>query len=163
MKKLKADLQASRQCESELKGQINLLLSGERNLKAELLESQQDNENLQTKLHNLVTARQQDKQTIAQLEKKLTEEKKSRINIETQLATERKAKKAEEAVVMATAARSECSDSCKNKKRELENDIKQIKRELKIKEDQLRQIDIEAQVNVIQLIYFYKLYCFKKS
>ena len=62
------------------------------------------------RLHNLVTSRQQDKQNIAMLEKKIIEERKLKTSIETQLAAERKAKKAEEAaaaraVAMATASR----------------------------------------------------------
>lgn len=55
-----------------------------------------------------MTARQQDKQTISQLEKKLAEERRTRSSIENQLSSERKAKKAEEAaaaraVAMATS------------------------------------------------------------
>lgn len=60
------------------------------------------------RLHNLVTSRQQDKQNIIGLEKKLNEEKKIRNGVEVQLNSERKAKKAEEAaaaraVALATA------------------------------------------------------------
>lgn len=60
------------------------------------------------RLHNLVTSRQQDKQNIIGLEKKLNEEKKIRNGVEAQLNSERKAKKAEEAaaaraVALATA------------------------------------------------------------
>lgn len=55
-----------------------------------------------------MTARQQDKQTINALEKKLQEERKCKAVLETQLISERKNKKAEElaaarAVAMATA------------------------------------------------------------
>lgn len=57
-----------------------------------------------------MTSRQQDKQNLAILERKLQEERKSRAVLEQQLAIERKAKKAEEAaaaraVAMAAAAR----------------------------------------------------------
>lgn len=61
------------------------------------------------RLHNLVTARQQDKASMNQLEKRLQEERKLRSLLEAQLSQERKAKKAEEAaaaraaVAMATA------------------------------------------------------------
>jgi hypothetical protein len=61
------------------------------------------------RLHGLVTARQMDKQTISQLERRLQEERRLRNSCEAQLAAERKAKKAEEAaaaraVAMAAAA-----------------------------------------------------------
>lgn len=148
-------MQASRQLEQELRAQINSLISSDRGMKLEVSQLQQDNENLQTKLHNLVTARQQDKQTIAQLEKKVQEEKKLRASLENQLTSERKAKKVEEAaaaraasIALVASRSSECTDNCKSKRRELENDLKQFKRELKLREDQLRQIDREAQVRI---------------
>ena len=55
-----------------------------------------------------MTKREQDKQTISSLEKRVQEERKMRTLYENQLAAERKAKKAEEAaaaraVAMATA------------------------------------------------------------
>ena len=146
---MKADLQASRQNELELKGRINSILSKEQGVKAEISQLQQDNENLQAKLHNLVTARQQDKQKHSQLEKKLQEEKKNRSALESQLNLERKAKKFEEnaahkALAIATS-KVECPESCKNEKQELENDLKRLKRDLKAKDDQVRQMDQEAQ------------------
>lgn len=149
IKRLKADLQASRQCEQDLRTQIHNITVGERSVKNELLQLQQDNENLQNKLHNLVTARQQDKQTISQLEKKLQEERKMRTMFENQLNSERKAKKAEEAaaaraVAMATA-RNECTESCKSRRRDLENDMKQLKRDLKMRDEKIQQMERQAQ------------------
>lgn len=153
IKRLKADLQGSRQTEQELRSQINSLTSDDRGSKAEISQLLQDNENLQTKLHNLVTARQQDKQNINLLEKKILEEKKNKASLETQLSTERKAKKdvevasANRTLAIAAAARTgDCTENCKAKRRELDNDLKQLKRELKLREEQLRQLDREAQV-----------------
>lgn len=153
IKRLKADLQTSRQTELDLRAQITSISSSERGLKAEVGQLQQDNENLQTKLHNLVTARQQDKQNVTLLEKKLAEEKKSKGQLESTLTAERKNKKQEDAataraMALATAnsrSNGECTDSCKSKRRDLENDTKQAKRELKLREEQLRQMDREAQ------------------
>lgn len=49
------------------------------------------------RLHNLVTARQNDRSTITSLEKKLQEERRSKQNTENQIAQlERRAKKLEE-------------------------------------------------------------------
>ncbi|XP_077539927.1 macoilin-like isoform X2 [Haemaphysalis longicornis] len=150
VKRLKTDLQASRQTEQELRSQLHSLSAGERSVKSELLQLQQDNENLQNKLHNLVTARQQDKCNVSQLEKRLQEERKLRGVLETQLSQERKAKKAEEAaaaraaLAMATA-RSECTESCKARRRDLENDVRQLRRDLKVREEQLRAMEREAQ------------------
>ena len=60
------------------------------------------------RLHNLVTQKQQDKQSLAKLEKNLKSERDSRQSVETQLKEERKSRKAEEAaaaraVALATA------------------------------------------------------------
>ena len=49
MKRLKIDLQASRQTEQDLRTQINNLIFGEKSIKSELLHLQQDNDDLQTK------------------------------------------------------------------------------------------------------------------
>ena len=71
-------------------------------------------------------AKQQDKQTIIKLEKNLEDEKKRlKDNIEKQMTHEKKAKKAEEAAAkaaaLAAATRSECSDTCKARRREVDN------------------------------------------
>ncbi|XP_076307627.1 macoilin-like isoform X3 [Tachypleus tridentatus] len=150
IKRLKTDLEASRQCEQELRAQVNSLTITEHSFREELSQLQQHNKNLQNKLHNLVTARQQDKQLISQLEKRLQEERKLRNSIESTLASERKAKKAEEAaaaraVLVAAANRTDCTENCKNRRRDLENDVKQLRREVKVREDQLRQIEREVQ------------------
>lgn len=49
IKKLKADLQSSRNTEQELRVQINSLTAGEKSTRSELYQLQQDNENLQNK------------------------------------------------------------------------------------------------------------------
>ncbi|XP_060067723.1 macoilin-like [Ylistrum balloti] len=150
IKKLKTDLQTSRNCEQELRTQIGSFMGGEKSMRSELYQLQEDNESLQNKLHNLVTSRQQDKQSILLLEKKLNEERKGRAGIELQLNSERKAKKAEEAaaaraVAMAAAARGECTESCKARQKNIENDIKLLKQNLKVREEQFRQLEFENQ------------------
>lgn len=150
VKKLKADLQASRNSEQELKQQINTYLLEDKNLRTEHYQLKIDNENLQNKLHNLVTSRQQDKQNISILEKKMNEERKMRAGIELQLTTERKAKKVDEAaaaraIAMASTQRSECSEQCKTKQRNIENEMKQFQRDIKMKEEQYRQLEYENQ------------------
>ena len=49
IKRLKADLQSSRNCEQELRSQINNLMSGDKATKSELYQLRQDNESLQQK------------------------------------------------------------------------------------------------------------------
>lgn len=165
VKRLKADLQASRQTEQELRAQISTLITRQRldeeRLRNDVQQLQRDNETLTNKLQGLQSARQQDKQNLSQLEKKVQEEKKLKAGLETQLRQEQEKKrkdqqqqeakdvKAAAAVAAAAAAASrtllECSDSCRCKRRELENDLKMLKRELKLKEDRLHQAERETQ------------------
>uniref|UniRef100_A0A670IM97 Macoilin n=1 Tax=Podarcis muralis TaxID=64176 RepID=A0A670IM97_PODMU len=101
IKKLKADLQASRQIEQELRSQIGSLTSTERGIRSEIGQLRQENELLQNKLHNAVQMKQKDKQTIGQLEKKLKAEQEARTFVEKQLMEEKKRKKLEEATAAA--------------------------------------------------------------
>ena len=116
IKRLKADLQCSRQTEQELRNQINNLISADKITQQEMNQLQQDNDNLQNKyvtnrldywklltyllifrLHNLVTAKQNDRSTINSLERKLGEERRLRQAAESQVSQlERRNKKLEE-------------------------------------------------------------------
>uniref|UniRef100_A0AAY4BKQ9 Macoilin n=1 Tax=Denticeps clupeoides TaxID=299321 RepID=A0AAY4BKQ9_9TELE len=150
IKKLKADLQASRQVEQDLRGQISSLSSAERNMRSELGQLRQENELLQNKLHNAVQAKQKDKQTIVQLEKRLKAEQDARAAAEKQLADEKKRKRMEEAtaaraVALAAASRGECTDSLRGRIRELESECKKLTQDVKLKEEQIRELEVKAQ------------------
>lgn len=150
VKRLKIDLQSSRQTEQELRSQVNSLISTEKTVRNELCQLQLDNDDLQSKLHGLVSARQMDKQTLSQLERRVQEERRLRSTAEAQLAAERKAKKAEEAaaaraVALAAATKAECTESCRVRRRDLEAETKQLRRELKAKEERLVAVEREVQ------------------
>lgn len=148
IKRLKADLQASRQTEQDLRSQISSLVNkkshDQEKLRSEVEQLQQDNETMQSKLHNLVTSRQQDKANISMLEKKLQEEKKSKTSLESQLNSEREANKKKQQKQDQEVKKDCSSDQCKNQRRDLENDLKQTKRELKMREDQVKHMEREA-------------------
>ncbi|XP_029369707.1 macoilin-1 isoform X2 [Echeneis naucrates] len=150
VKRLKADLQANRQLESELRIQLSSLSSQDRSLRSELGQLRQDNELLQTKLHSAVQAKQKDKQTISQLEKRLKAEQEARALAEKQLAEERKRKKMEEAtaaraVALAAATRVESTDSLRVRIRELETECKKLSMDMKLKEEQIRDLEGKCQ------------------
>ncbi|XP_056438793.1 macoilin-1 isoform X4 [Gadus chalcogrammus] len=150
VKRLKADLQASRQLESELRSQLSSLSSQDRSLRSELGQLRQDNELLQNKLHSAVQAKQKDKQTISQLEKRLKAEQEARALAEKQLTDERKRKKVEEAtaaraVALAAATRGECTDSLRGRIRDLETECKKMGMDVKLKEEQIRDLDGKCQ------------------
>ncbi|KAF7202074.1 macoilin-2 isoform X3 [Nothobranchius furzeri] len=150
IKKLKADLQASRQVEQDLRSQIGSLGSAERSIRTELGQLRQENELLQNKLHNAVQAKQKDKQAVGQLEKRLKAEQDARANAEKQLAEERKRKKLEEAtaaraVALAAASRGECTDTLRRRITELESECKKFTVDIKVKEDQIRELELKVQ------------------
>ncbi|XP_074903575.1 macoilin isoform X2 [Buteo buteo] len=150
IKKLKADLQASRQIEQELRSQISSLTNTERGIRSEIGQLRQENELLQNKLHNAVQMKQKDKQMISQLEKKLKAEQEARAFVEKQLMEEKKRKKLEEAtaaraVAFAAATRGECTETLRNRIRELETECKKLTIDIKLKEDQIRELEIKVQ------------------
>ncbi|KAM8914716.1 macoilin-2 isoform 2-T2 [Spinachia spinachia] len=150
VKKLKADLQASRQVEQDLRSQIGSLGSAERAVRTELGQLRQENELLQNKLHNAVQAKQKDKQAVGQLEKRLKAEQEARGTAEKQLADEKKRKKLEEAttaraVALAAASRGECTDTLRRRISELETECKKLTLDLKLKEDQIRELELKVQ------------------
>ncbi|KAM9355407.1 macoilin-2 isoform 2-T2 [Pholidichthys leucotaenia] len=150
IKKLKVDLQASRQVEQDLRSQIGSLGSAERSIRSELGQLRQENELLQNKLHNAVQAKQKDKQSVGQLEKKLKAEQEARATIEKQLAEEKKRKKMEEAttaraVALAAASRGECTETLRRRISELETECKKLTLDIKVKEDQIRELEIKVQ------------------
>lgn len=150
VKKLKADLQASRQVEQDLRSQIGSLGSAERSIRTELGQLRQENELLQNKLHNAVQAKQKDKQAVGQLEKRLKAEQEARTTAEKQLAEEKKRKKLEEAtaaraVALAAASRGECTDTLRRRITELEAECKKLTMDIKLKEEQIRELELKVQ------------------
>ncbi|XP_030627306.1 macoilin-2 [Chanos chanos] len=150
VKKLKADLQASRQVEQDLRSQLGSLGSSERTVRSELNQLRQENELLQNKLHNAVQAKQKDKQTVGQLEKRLKAEQEARAAAEKQLADEKKRKKLEEAsaaraVALAAASRGECTETLRRRISELETECKKLTMDIKLKEDQMRELELKVQ------------------
>lgn len=150
VKKLKAELQASRQTEQELRSQLGSLGTSERSVRSELSQLRQDNELLQNKLHNAVQAKQKDKQTLGQLEKRLKAEQEARGTAERQLAEEKKRKKLEEAtaaraVALAAASRGECTESLRRRISELETECKKLTLDIKLKEDMIREQELKLQ------------------
>ncbi|XP_053975365.1 macoilin-1 isoform X3 [Hylaeus volcanicus] len=147
IKRLKSDLQCSRQLEQELRSQINTLQNGERQSKGDIQQLQHDNDQLQSKLHGLVTARQLDKQAMSSLEKRIAEERKQRTACEASLVSERRARRAAEEARSAIPPppppliRQECTDACKTRRAQMEQELKNLRRELKTKEERFSALE----------------------
>ncbi|KAM3861398.1 macoilin-1 [Diretmus argenteus] len=150
LRRLKGELQTSRQSEQELRSHICNLTNSERSLRPEVSLLRQSNMLLQSKILCLSKTKQRDKQSSAMLEKKSRAETEARLSVEKQLA-ELQAHKLEEA---ASAARSltnrqEHSETQMLRKRvkDLETEYKQLQMECQVTEG--RVVDLESDIEAL--------------
>ncbi|XP_050081370.1 macoilin [Anopheles maculipalpis] len=123
LKKLRAELSAHRQTENELRQKYD---SNANNLKACLQAKQKDYDELQNRYQEHCNQRQQERQNLQTVERRLGEERRHRQSLEAQLNNERKYRKQAEE----KAARAECSEACKMKKQQIEMEIDKMQNEL---------------------------------
>uniref|UniRef100_A0A3Q4I2P4 Si:dkey-12h9.6 n=1 Tax=Neolamprologus brichardi TaxID=32507 RepID=A0A3Q4I2P4_NEOBR len=150
LRRLKSELQSSRQTEQELRSHICNLTNSERSLRPEVSLLRQSNMLLQIHLHVAVTHILMDKQTCVMLEKKTRAEAEARLSAEKQLA-ELQAQKLEEAASTArslTNRQEHCETQMLRKKvKELETEYKQLQLEYQVKES--RVVDLESDVEAL--------------
>ncbi|XP_052903232.1 macoilin-like [Anopheles moucheti] len=128
LKKLRAELSSHRQTENELRQKYD---SNTNNLKACLQAKQKEYDELQNRYQEHCNQRQQERQNLQTVERRLGEERRHRQSLEAQLNNERKYRKQAEE----KAARAECSEACKMKKQQMEMDIDKLQNELHILEE----------------------------
>ncbi|XP_069029892.1 macoilin-1 [Embiotoca jacksoni] len=150
MRRLKGELQTSRQSEQELRSHICNLTNSERSLRPEVSLLRQSNMLLQSKILCLTKTKQRDKQTSAMLEKKTRVEAEARLSAEKQLA-ELQAQKLEEAASTArtlTSRQEHCETQMLRKRvKDLETEYKQLQLECQVKES--RVVDLESDVEAL--------------
>lgn len=149
--RLKAELQTIRQCESDLRQQLNCSLSVEKSLKSTISGHQSEIENLQKKVQLVQQVKQQDRANVQRLERLLEDEKrKAKTSSDMQVASEKKARMAEEcaarASAIAEAVKNVCSESCRQRQREMEMDIAGMRKELHNREDHLRMKEMVSEL-----------------
>lgn len=127
VKRLKCDLQLSRNRENELRDQIVCYMSSERSLKSEISSLLVEKSGLEARINNLISTKAVEKQTLTSLEKKLAEEKKQRSDFQLKLETERKSKK--EANAERNLAQAQQSANCATVQK-LEAEIAKLRDEL---------------------------------
>ncbi|KAM9704169.1 macoilin-1 [Menidia menidia] len=147
MRRLKGELQTSRQSEQELRSHICNLTNSERSLRPEVSLLRQSNMLLQSKILCLNKTKQRDKQTSAMLEKKTRAEAEARLSAEKQLA-ELQAQKLEDAANTArslTNRQEHCETQMLRKRvKDLETEYKQLQLEYQVKDS--RVVDLERDV-----------------
>jgi len=127
VKRLKCDLQLSRNRENELRDQIVCYMSSERSLKSEISSLLVEKSGLESRINALISTRAGEKQTLTSLEKKLAEEKKQRSDFQLKLETERKSKKEAKAEMNLAQAQQSANSAAVNK---MESEIRALKEEL---------------------------------
>merc|ERR1712142_432035 len=127
VKRLKCDLQLSRNRENELRDQIVCYMSSERSLKSEISSLLVEKSGLEARINNLISTKAVEKQTLTSLEKKLAEEKKQRSDFQLKLETERKSKKEANAERNLAQAQQSANSACVQK---LEAEIAKLRDEL---------------------------------
>ncbi|XP_021329040.1 macoilin isoform X2 [Danio rerio] len=151
LRKLKGELQASRQSEQELRSHICNLTNSEHSLRPEVSLLRHANELLQNKIQCLSKSRQKDKQNCSLLEKKIRMETDARVVVEKQL-TEVRAQKFDEATILLRSAshRQEQSETqmLRKKAKDLDSEYKQLQLEYQGKEN--RMIALENEVETLQ-------------
>jgi len=141
VKRLKCDLQLSRNRENELRDQIVCYMSSERSLKSEISSLLVEKSGLESRINNLISTRAGEKQTLTSLEKKLAEEKKQRTDFQVKLETERKSKKEAKAEMNLAQAAQSANSATVNK---LEVEIRSLKEELSRAESRRELAEEEA-------------------
>lgn len=143
-KRLRVELQTSRQGEQELRSTMHNLMASERSTKVELQQLKSECEVIQQKLQTMSSARQQDRNSISSLERKLKTERDARLLAESQLREERRRQKAEDA---AAKQRDETTghEACNALRAELEEESRQLRVVLQDKEEEIKRIDKEAE------------------
>uniref|UniRef100_A0A2M4CHJ4 Macoilin-2 n=1 Tax=Anopheles darlingi TaxID=43151 RepID=A0A2M4CHJ4_ANODA len=128
LKKVRTELAAQRQTENEMRQKYD---STTGNLKGCLQKTQKEYDELQNRYQELSNQRQQERQSLQTVERRLGEERRLRQSLEAQLNNERKHRKqAEERI-----SRAECGEACLAKKRQMQLELDKLKHELMSCED----------------------------
>ncbi|KAJ0061152.1 hypothetical protein NL108_008836, partial [Boleophthalmus pectinirostris] len=148
VRRLKAELQSSRQTEQELKSHLCNLSNSERSLRPELDLLREANMLLHTKLLCLGKTKQRDKQTSALLEKKTRAETEARLSVERQLNELHVQMQEEAAARSLSSTRQEHPDIHMLRRRvsELEVQYQQLQREGHLTDTHLSELhrDLES-------------------
>lgn len=148
MRRIKGELQSSRQSEQELRSHICNLTNSEHSLRPEVSLLRHANELLQNKIQCLTKSRQKDKQSGSLLEKKIRMETEARLSVEKQL-TEVRAHKFDEASILLRNAshRQEHSETqmLRKKAKDLDAEYKQLQLEYQEKENRMIALDNEVE------------------
>jgi hypothetical protein len=147
--KLEADVQRLNQTLEKQKSseiQLRTQVTDLKNLRKDLEDLRTENNDLKTKYDSVNTQRQRDKQRLTDLERNLNEERQNKQRLESQIKTEKTlTKKLQDDLtkLSLTPAKNECTEQCLKRKRDLENETRDIRRLLNDKDERIKILDNE--------------------
>ncbi|CAF1031396.1 unnamed protein product [Didymodactylos carnosus] len=142
MQRLNQTLEKQRTSELQLRIQLNDLKTS----KKEFDDLKTEHSTLQTKYDSIATQRQRDKQRIADLERSFADERQSRQRFELQIKNEKSiVKKLQDdmAKLALVPPRNECPDHCLKRKRDQENETRELRKLIQDKDDRIKILDNE--------------------
>lgn len=134
MKKYRAEISHMKQIENELRQKLDANLTSKSTLQAK----QKECDELEKRIQELNNARHSDMLNLQTVERRLNEERRQKQSLDSQLANEKKARKAAEE----KAARPECSAQCKQRRQQMDEELKRLRAELKQSEES-KQLAVE--------------------
>ncbi|CAF3708603.1 unnamed protein product [Rotaria socialis] len=147
--KLEVDIQRLNQSIEKQKTsemQLRIQLSDLKNTRKDLDDLRVENSALQTKYESINTQRNRDKQRIADLEKNVNEEKQTKQRLESQIKTEKTlTKKLQDDLTKlnSTPPKNECTEQCIKRKRDQENETREMRKLLNDKDERIKLLDNE--------------------
>ncbi|CAF2742956.1 unnamed protein product [Rotaria sp. Silwood2] len=147
--KLEGDIQRLNQSIEKQKNseiQLRTQLSDLKNVRKDLEDLRVENSALQAKYESINTQRNRDKQRITDLEKNVNDEKQTKQRLESQIKTEKTlTKKLQDdlAKLNLTPPKSECTEQCIKRRRDQENETREIRKLLNDKDERIKLLDNE--------------------
>ncbi|CAF1285415.1 unnamed protein product [Adineta steineri] len=147
--KLEGDIQRlnqsiEKQKNSEL--QLRTQLTDLKSVRKDLDDLRAENTTLQSKYESVNTQRNRDKQRVIELEKTINEEKQNRQRLESQIKTEKTlTKKLQDDLTKLSLIppRSECTEQCMKRRRDQENETREMRKLLNDKDERIKLLDNE--------------------
>ncbi|UJR08139.1 hypothetical protein I4U23_012415 [Adineta vaga] len=147
--KLESDIQRLNQSIEKQKAselQLRAQLTDLKSVRKDLEDLRTENTTLQTKYETTNSQRNRDKQRIIELEKTFSEEKQNKQRLESQMKTEKTlTKKLQDDLTKLSLAppRSECTEQCMKRRRDQENETREMRKLLNDKDERIKLLDNE--------------------
>jgi len=143
IQRLNQSLEKQKSTEIQLKTQIGDL----KTLRKDLDDLRTENNDLKSKFESVNTQRQREKQRLVDLERNLNDERQNKQRLELQMKTEKTlTKKLQDDLTKLNCApvKMECTEQCLRRKRDLENETREIRRLINDKDERVKILEIEV-------------------